>query len=136
MSFSPVASSIVQTNATVKFATAATPTVHQARTKAGKTGMKEVASPLARVSRENNRIDLINRCNRVMWVLRLQTTDYRLQTTDLLLPQISDTIPARKVPTANPEKKIILAMTARLESWQTSWNSVLTVRTQKEVSNL
>ena len=52
----------------------------------------------------------------------------------LFLPHISDTIPARKVPTANPEKKIILAMTVRLALWQTSWNSVVTVSSQKAVS--
>ena len=49
---------MVQTKATVKFATAATPTVHQARTKAGKTGMTEVRRPLRRVSREKRRMDL------------------------------------------------------------------------------
>ena len=49
---------MVQTKATVKFATAATPTVHQARTKAGKTGMMEVRRPLRRVSREKRMMDL------------------------------------------------------------------------------
>ena len=49
---------MVQTKATGKFATAATPTVHQARRKAGKTGMTEVRKPLSSVSRENSRIDL------------------------------------------------------------------------------
>ena len=53
--------------------------------------MKEVMTPLARVRREKRMIDLF-------------------------LPQISDTMPARNVPTAKPEKKIILARTDRLES--------------------
>ena len=49
---------MVQTKATVKLATAATPTVHQARTKAGKTGMMEVRRPLRRVRREKRMMDL------------------------------------------------------------------------------
>ena len=43
-------------------------------------------------------------------------------------------MPARKVPTANPEKKIILARTGREESWQTRSHSVVTVLTQNDVS--
>ena len=45
-------------------------------------------------------------------------------------------MPARKVPTAKPEKKIIFARTLREESWQTRSHSVVTVLTQKEVSYL
>ena len=43
-------------------------------------------------------------------------------------------MPARKVPTANPEKKIIFARTLREESWQTRSHSVVTVLSQNEVS--
>ena len=46
----PAASSIVQTKATVKFATAATPTSHQLSTKEGKFGMKEVTKPVTAAS--------------------------------------------------------------------------------------
>ena len=53
---------------------------------------------------------------------------------NLFLPQISETMPARKVPTANPEKKIIFARTLREESWQTRSHSVVTVLSQNEVS--
>ena len=113
----------------MKLATAATPTVHQARTKAGKTGMKEVTSPLTRVRREKRRMDLREE-NSVSQSDLSQDSVGRY----LFLPHISDTIPARKVPTANPEMKIILAMTVRLALWQTSWNSVVTVSSQKEVS--
>ena len=112
----------------MKLATAATPTVHQARTKAGKTGMKEVTSPLTRVRREKRRMDLREKKSVMSDLSQDSVGRY------LFLPHISDTIPARKVPTANPEKKIILAMTVRLALWQTSWNSVVTVSIQKEVS--
>ena len=85
---------MVHTKATVKLATAATPTLgqenvilynyvvsivptsHHMTTNAGKTGMKEVRMPLSSVRSENT----------VMEVLR---------------PQVSDTRPARKVPSAN-----------------------------------
>ena len=63
-------------------------TNHHIATNAGKTGIRDVTIPLIRVKRENTRIALF-------------------------LPQISDTIPATKVPIANPEKKIILAMVGR-----------------------
>ena len=54
----------------------------------------------------------------------------------LFLPQISETMPARKVPTANPEKKIIFARTGREESWQTRSHSLVTVLSQNDVSYL
>ena len=64
------------------------PTNHHIATNAMKTGIREAMIPLIRVSREKTRIALF-------------------------LPQMSDTIPATKVPRANPEKKIIFAMVGR-----------------------
>ena len=48
-----------------------------------------------------------------------------------LRPQVSDTRPDRKVPTPNPEKKIILARTEREARSHTRSNSVTSVEAQK-----
>ena len=103
----PAANSIVQTKATVKFATAATPTSHHITTKEGNTGMKDVAKPLANMRNEKRRMECF-------------------------LPQMSDTIPATKVPTAKPEKKIIFETTGRLDKLQTRSHSETIVSCQND----
>ena len=97
---------MVQTKATVKLATAATPTNHHIMAKEEKRGIKEVATPLANMRKETRRIDLF-------------------------LPQMSETIPATKVPTAKPEKKTILEMTGSPLEPQTKSHSEVIVSSQK-----
>ena len=100
---------MVQTNATVKFATAATPTNHHMMIKEGKTGMNDVARPLAIIRKENRRMDLF-------------------------LPQISDTSPATNVPTAKPEKNTIFETTGRPLELQTRSHSETIVSSQNDSS--